>query len=527
MAPEIYLDYAATTPVDPAVAEVMAACLGDPRLNGNPSSAHSYGRRAAEVVEKARAQVARLVGIDPGGVVFTSGATESDNLAISGLARLQQQGGRHIVSQFTEHKAVLDVLKALENDGYEVTLLPVDEDGIVSVEALERALRDDTVLVSIMHVNNETGACQDVAEIGALCRDKGVVFHVDAAQSAARQAIDMKRMNIDLLSLTAHKMYGPKGVGALCMDRDRVPLIRPLMFGGAQEAGFRPGTLPTHQIAGLGAACELALRRRSDDMAHIAALSARLAGYLQTLPGVRVNGRQSHRAEGILSVTFGEVEGESLMYSLSGLAVSAGAACNSSRAEPSIVLRAMGLSDRDAQGTVRFSIGRRTTEREIDRAFELVEAGYAHVAAMLPGSTDRPAGLAEDGGHGYADEVVRAFASPPNAGPLPPGEGRVIRGEAGSPEDGAWIALEARVSAGKICAMAFRAYGCPHTIAACSRITENLAGSDVSSLGALDLDGIRAALDIPMEKLGRVLILEDAMRDCFAAWQDMVDKRAG
>ncbi len=381
---DIYLDYAATTPVDPAVADTMVGVLRDPALFGNPSSSHEHGEKAHRIVETARGQVARLVGIDTDGVIFTSGATESDNLAIAGVAHYESRRGRHLISQVTEHKAVIDILKSLEQEVFDVTLLVPDNDGIVDPGQVQAALRDDTTLVSIMHANNETGALQDVAAIGRVCREAGVLFHVDAAQSAAREVIDMPAMHIDLLSLTAHKMYGPKGVGALCIDRSRVPRLSPMLHGGAQESGLRPGTLATHQIAALGKACELAGERRNADVGHIAALSERLATGLLALPGVRINGRADRRVAGILSATFEAVEGESFMYALKGLSVSAGAACNSVSAEPSVVLRAMGLTDRDAQGTVRFSIGRCTSEAEVDAAIGIVAAALDRLGAILP-----------------------------------------------------------------------------------------------------------------------------------------------
>jgi cysteine desulfurase len=369
----IYLDYAATTPVDPRVAEVMIECLRADGPHGNPSSMnHEHGRQARAVVEKARVQVATTINARPDCIVWTSGATESDNLALFGAARFHAHRGKHIVSARTEHKAVLDVLKQLEQEGFQVTYLKPGADGIVHYEQVVEALRADTQLVSLMHVNNEIGVVQDVAAVGRECRERSVLFHVDAAQSAGKVPIDVQAMNIDLLSLTAHKTYGPKGIGALYVRRTPPLGLRPILHGGGQELGLRSGTLATHQIAGMGAAFELANRERDSDVARIKLLRDRLWQGVAALGDVELNGHPEQRVCGVLNVSFHSVEGESLQFALSDLAVSTGSACASASETPSYVLRALGRSDQLAQSSLRFSLGRYTTEAEIDAAIAAV-----------------------------------------------------------------------------------------------------------------------------------------------------------
>ena len=369
----VYLDYAATTPVDPRVAEAMIECLRPEGEHGNPSSiAHDYGRRARALVEKARAQVAASIGARPECIVWTSGATESDNLAVLGAARFRADRGRHVISARTEHKAVIDPLKQLEREGFEVTWLKPAADGIVYPEQIEAALRADTQLVSLMHVNNEIGVIQDVAAVGRLCRERGVTFHVDAAQSAGKLPIDVDGMQVDLLALTAHKNYGPKGVGALYVRRNPPVGLRPLMYGGGQESGLRSGTLATHQIVGMGLAFELAHREREMDVERIRALRDRLQRGIEAVGGVELNGHPERRVAGVLNMSFHGVEGESLQFALRELAVSAGSACSSASEEASYVLRALGRSDQLAQSSLRFSLGRFTTPEEIDVAIAAV-----------------------------------------------------------------------------------------------------------------------------------------------------------
>jgi cysteine desulfurase len=381
----IYLDYAATTPVDPRVAEVMIECLRAHGPHGNPSSMnHEYGRQARAVVEKARVQVATTINARPDCIVWTSGATESDNLALFGAARFHAHRGKHIVSARTEHKAVLDVLKQLEQEGFQVTYLKPGADGIVHCEQVVEALRADTQLVSLMHVNNEIGIVQDVAAVGRECRERSVLFHVDAAQSAGKVTIDVQAMNIDLLSLTAHKTYGPKGIGALYVRRTPPLGLRPIIHGGGQELGLRSGTLATHQIAGMGAAFELANRERESDVARIKLLRDRLWQGIAALGDVELNGHPEQRVCGVLNVSFHGVEGESLQFALSDLAVSTGSACASASETPSYVLRALGRSDQLAQSSLRFSLGRYTTEAEIDAAIAAVAREASRLRELAP-----------------------------------------------------------------------------------------------------------------------------------------------
>ena len=369
----IYLDYAATTPIDPRVAERMIECLQPSGAHGNPSSmSHSFGRAARALCEKARAQVAAAIGASPQSIVWTSGATESDNLAIFGVAQFQADRGRHLVSAKTEHKAVLDALKQLERLGFDVTYLKPGTNGIVTPDQVAAALRPDTQLVSLMHVNNETGVIQDVAAVGRLCRERGIAFHVDAAQSVGKVAIDVEAMQIDLLSMTAHKAYGPKGVGALYVRRKPPLGLRPLLFGGGQEGGLRSGTLPTHQVVGMGAAFEIAAAERAADVPRLHALRERLWRGINALGAVELNGDPELRVSNILNVSFHGVEGESLQFALRDLAVSAGSACSSGSDEGSYVLRALGRDDQLAQSSLRFSLGRFTTEQEIDAAIAAV-----------------------------------------------------------------------------------------------------------------------------------------------------------
>ncbi|HTJ15331.1 MAG TPA: IscS subfamily cysteine desulfurase [Steroidobacteraceae bacterium] len=381
----IYLDYAASTPVDPRVADAMIECLRPSGEQGNPSSAgHEYGRRARGLVEKARMQVAKAIGAQPQSIVWTSGATESDNLAIFGVARFNADRGKHLVSSKTEHKAVLDPLKQLEREGFEVTWLKPEADGIVRPEQVQAALRPDTQLVSLMHVNNEIGVVQDIAAVGAICRERGVAFHVDAAQSAGKLPLNVETMNVDLLSLTAHKIYGPKGIGALYVRRKPPLGLKPLIYGGGQESGIRSGTLATHQIVGMGLAFEIAERERQQDVERIGALRDKLWAGISSIGDVELNGHPHERVAGLLNISFRGVEGESLQFALRELAVSAGSACSSASEEASYVLRALGRSDQLAQSSLRFSLGRYTTPEQIETAIAAVKREVARLRSYSP-----------------------------------------------------------------------------------------------------------------------------------------------
>jgi cysteine desulfurase len=381
----IYLDYAATTPVDPRVADAMIACLRADGPHGNPSSmSHEYGRRARACVEKARSQVAAAIGATPESIVWTSGATESDNLAILGVARFHAEKGKHLISARTEHKAVLDALKQAEREGFEVTYLKPGQDGIVAPEQLEQALRPDTILVSLMHVNNEIGVIQDVTAFGKLCRERNVVFHVDAAQSVGKVPIDVAAMEVDLLSMTAHKAYGPKGIGALYVRRKPPLGLRPILHGGGQEGGLRSGTLATHQIVGMGVAFEIAKAEQAADCARIQILRDRLWEGIAAAGDVGLNGHPQLRVTNVLNVSFAGVEGESLQFALRELDVSAGAACSSASVEASYVLRALGRSDALAQSSLRFSLGRFTTAEEVETAIAAVRREVVRLRSFSP-----------------------------------------------------------------------------------------------------------------------------------------------
>ncbi|ELA6640169.1 IscS subfamily cysteine desulfurase [Vibrio alginolyticus] len=381
----IYLDYSATCPVDPRVAEKMVQYMTMDGTFGNPASrSHRYGWQAEEAVDTAREQIADLLNADPREIVFTSGATESDNLAIKGAAHFYSKKGKHVITCKTEHKAVLDPCRQLEREGFEVTYLEPESNGLIDLEKLKAAMRDDTVLVSIMHVNNEIGVVQDITAIGELCRERKIVFHVDAAQSAGKLPIDVQEMKVDLISLSAHKVYGPKGIGALYVRRKPRIRLEAQMHGGGHERGFRSGTLPTHQIVGMGEAFRIAKEDMQKDYDHALALRNRLFDGVKDLEAVTVNGDFEQRVPHNLNISFAFVEGESLLMSLKDLAVSSGSACTSASLEPSYVLRALGMDDELAHSSVRFSFGRFTTEEEIDYAIEQIRVAVTKLRDMSP-----------------------------------------------------------------------------------------------------------------------------------------------
>ncbi|WP_292969926.1 IscS subfamily cysteine desulfurase [Pantoea sp. UBA4549] len=382
----IYLDYAATTPVDPRVASRMMQCLTLDGTFGNPASrSHRFGWQAEEAVDVARNQVAALVNADPREIVFTSGATEADNLAIKGAAHARQARGRHIITSQTEHKAVLDSCQQLAREGFDITWLTPGSDGIVTPAMLAAALRDDTVLVSLMHVNNETGVIQDIAALGALCHARDILFHVDATQSVGKLALDVSTLPVDLMSFSAHKLYGPKGIGALWVRRNPQVKIDAQMHGGGHERGMRSGTLPVHQIVGMGEAYALAGEVMAEEMARLATLRQRLwQGISSQLSGVQLNGTLAHSAPNILNISFAQVEGETLIMALKDLALSSGSACTSASLEPSYVLRAMGVEPELAYSSLRFSLGRFTTQEEIDYAIALVNKAVSRMRAVAP-----------------------------------------------------------------------------------------------------------------------------------------------
>lgn len=381
----IYLDYSATTPVDPRVAEEMCRCLTLEGNFGNPASrSHPFGWNAEQKVDQAREEVAALLHAHPKEIVWTSGATESDNLAIKGAAHFYKNKGRHIVTVKTEHKAVLDTCRQLEREGYQVTYLDVQENGLIDPETFAAALREDTILASVMHVNNEIGVIQDIDTLGEICRANGVLLHVDAAQSPGKVPIDVQKTPVDLMSLSAHKVYGPKGIGALYVRRKPRVRLEAQMHGGGHERGMRSGTLPTHQIVGMGAAFRIAKEEMVAENARLQVLRDKLQHGLQQMEEVYVNGDLQQRIAGNLNISFNFVEGESLMMALKGLAVSSGSACTSASLEPSYVLRALGRDDELAHSSIRFTLGRFTTETEVDTVLQQVHTQVKRLRDLSP-----------------------------------------------------------------------------------------------------------------------------------------------
>ncbi len=500
MSTAIYLDYAATTPVDACVAECMAGCLRRDGVFGNPASTHAYGREARALVEDSRARVAALIGARATDIVFTSGATEANNLAILGYARgarrlreKQQRGGAGaaVISSRTEHKAVLDPCRQLEREGFEVELLTPGASGRIEAAQLAAALRPGTLLVSLMHANNETGVIADIAAFGALCRAAGVALHVDAAQSAGKLPIDVEALQVDLLSFTAHKLYGPKGVGALYVRQSQRALLQPLLYGGGHERGLRSGTLPVHQIAGFALACELAEAHRLSEVTRLAGLREHLWRGIADLPGVSLNSPSEHCLPGILNVAFGGIEGESLLFGLPEIAVSSGSACNSDSDEPSYVLRALGRDREAAQSSLRFSLGRGTTLEEIDSAIAALRREVRRLRAV-------------DGGAGLASVGIPTSAALTQAS-----------GEAGARETGTWIKVNLQIRGQTIEEAGINAYGCPYTLKVCEWLSAELKGRTLELALADSLAGgpqaWARATGTPEERLTRLLVIEDAL----------------
>ena len=379
----IYMDYSSTNPVDPRVVAVMIPWLSE--HFGNPASrTHAWGWEAEAAVEKARVDVADLIGADPREIVWTSGATESNNLALKGAANFYKSRGKHLITVKTEHKAILDTMRELERQGFEVTYLDVQEDGLLNMDVLKESIRPDTILISVMFVNNEIGVIQDIPAIGTLCRDKGIIFHVDAAQATGKVDIDMATLPVDLMSLASHKTYGPKGIGALYVRRKPRVRLEAQMHGGGHERGMRSGTLPTHQIVGMGEAFRLAKLEMAQDNAKARALHDRLINGLKDVEQVFLNGHPTQRVPHNLNMSFNFVEGESLIMGIKGLAVSSGSACTSASLEPSYVLRALGRSDELAHSSLRMTVGRWSTEEEIDFAIETIRTNVHKLRELSP-----------------------------------------------------------------------------------------------------------------------------------------------
>lgn len=480
----IYMDYAASTPVDPRVAGRMSELLvAGP--HANPSAQHAAGIEAGKLIAESAAQVGALVGVSGDEVIFTSGATESIGLGVIGACRYRSRHGRHVITGLSEHPAGLKSCLALRNEGFEVTCLEPDSRGVITGEALRSALRPDTVLVSLMHVNNEIGVVQDVAEFGRLCAAHGAWLHVDAAQSAGKLPLNMRRQRIDLLSLTGHKMYGPKGAGALCINRERIPRIEPLLFGGGQQRSLRPGTLPTHQVAGLAAACEIAGSDMQEESRRVGALRERLWHGLRAAGDIVLNGSDAELAPGILSVSAEGVEGSSLVDALEGVVFSLGSACSRTQDEPSAILRCLGRSTLLAGSTIRFSVGRFSTEQEVDRVSEIFEGAVTSLRAL---SDERPA--------------------------LGGGPGCITRGEAGRRNAGDWLRLEARWDRDEVVETAFRVLG-PPILAAAAR---NGAAALKSSGRRLVVDDwavrLNEELNPPPEARSLLLCARDALQAC-------------
>jgi cysteine desulfurase len=488
----IYLDYAATTPVDPAVARAMSECLTADGDFGNPSSVHAFGRAAAARIAQARSQVAALVGVGPGEIVFTSGATESNNLAILGCARGNADRGRHLITARTEHKSVLDPFRRLEKEGFSVSWLTPSAGDRIDPRAFAAALRPDTVLAALMYANNETGVLEDVAAIGGLCRERGVPFHCDCAQAAGKVPLALKELPIDFAAFTAHKLYGPKGIGALYVREGARGLLQPLTYGGGQERHLRPGTLPTQQIVGFGAACELAGRELSDEGARLQRLRERLWRGLERFGGVQLNGVAAPRLPGILNVSFEGVHGESLIGALAGLAVSTGSACSSESTDPSYVLRALGRDTQLAQSSLRFSLGRPTRESDVDCAVEAVGRVLARLRALSP--------------EAHPGEALDTTGV------------SLVTGEAGGPGQDTWVRFQLRIADDIVKEARFQAYACPHTTEVAAWLCGALRGRTRQALipgtpGAWAKDH-----GVPVEKLGRLLLIEDALRACLTHW---------
>jgi cysteine desulfurase len=529
----IYLDYAATTPVDPRVAEAMAKVLGSAALQGNAASfTHGPGFEARNLVEQGRQAIAASIGAQAREIVFTSGATEANNLAILGVAAAARRvaealpaGERrrpHFVSARTEHKSVLDTFRELERLGAEVSWVEPDEWGRIPPEAVRLALRDHTLLVSVMHASNELGCINDIAGISAACRARGVLLHSDASQSVGKIDAGVDALGVDFLSFTAHKMYGPKGVGALYVREGARPRIAPVQFGGGHERGLRSGTLATHQVAGFATAAALAREERVQDAAATHVLRERLARDLESIPGVLFNtlpGEQS--LPGILNVSFQGVEGESLVAGLCDLAVSTGSACSSAAREPSYVLRALGRDTELAQSSLRISFGRFTREADIDQAIVAIRREISRLRRIaggegIAGASEAPAEC--DGASSRGSTLTPLgqshFRKPPRPPRFPEGTppAGIRHGRAGRRAEGTEVFFELEIDGGFVKSARFSAYGCPHTVAIAAWLCEVLEGARIDAGIPGSPAEWAASLEVPTEKLGRLLIVEDALR---------------
>ncbi|AXQ29889.1 aminotransferase class V-fold PLP-dependent enzyme [Solimonas sp. K1W22B-7] len=500
----IYLDHAATTPLDPAALQAMLPWLEGGF--GNPASDHAWGHAARAAVERARAQVAALIGAQADEIVWTSGATESNNLALKGALEFRGLRGAHLVTARSEHKSVVDPVRHLEAQGLRVTWLKPDAQGRIAVEQVLAALAPDTALVSLMWVNNETGVINPVEALAPRLRERGILFHVDAVQAAGKLPVDLAHVPIDLLSLSAHKLYGPQGIGALFVRKRPRARLSPQLHGSGHEQGMRSGTLPVHQIAGFGEACRVAAERLASDRERLSALRDRLQRQLQALPGVHLNGDPLQRAPGILNLSFAGVEGESLRASLGDLAVSSGSACSSATREPSYVLRALGRDDELAGASLRFSLGRATGEAEVDQAAARV-AQAVRTLRRIAGTEPAAPVAPPHNAHGYSAPVWAAFAAPVHAATLPDG---ALAGTAGSPAGALRLRLQADLEQGRIARAAFQAYGCPVTIAVGEWLAAWLEGRRPEEL-RLSAGDLSSVLEISDDKAHCGLLGEDAV----------------
>lgn len=532
----IYLDYSATTPVDPRVAEKMMQFMTMDGTFGNPASrSHRFGWQAEEAVDIARNQIADLVGADPREIVFTSGATESDNLAIKGAANFYQKKGKHIITSKTEHKAVLDTCRQLEREGFEVTYLAPQRNGIIDLKELEAAMRDDTILVSIMHVNNEIGVVQDIAAIGEMCRARGIIYHVDATQSVGKLPIDLSQLKVDLMSFSGHKIYGPKGIGALYVRRKPRVRIEAQMHGGGHERGMRSGTLPVHQIVGMGEAYRIAKEEMATEMERLRGLRNRLWNGIKDIEEVYLNGDLEHGAPNILNVSFNYVEGESLIMALKDLAVSSGSACTSASLEPSYVLRALGLNDELAHSSIRFSLGRFTTEEEIDYTIELVRKSIGRLRDLSPLWEMYKQGVdlnsiewahhqsvSESGEFimAYSEKVIDHYENPRNVGSFDNNDENVGSGMVGAPACGDVMKLQIKVNdEGIIEDARFKTYGCGSAIASSSLVTEWVKGKSLDEAQAIKNTDIAEELELPPVKIHCSILAEDAIKAAIADYK--------
>jgi cysteine desulfurase len=500
----IYLDHAATTPLDPAALQAMLPWLQGGV--GNPASDHAWGQAARAAVERARGQVAALIGALPEEIVWTSGATESNNLAIKGALEFRGLRGAHLVTARTEHKSVVDSVRQLESQGLRVTWLKPDAQGLIRAEQVLAALAPDTALVSLMWVNNETGVVNPVEALAPLLRERGILFHVDAVQAAGKLPIDLSHTPIDLLSLSAHKLYGPQGIGALFVRKRPRARLSPQLHGGGHEQGMRSGTLPTHQIVGFGEACRIASEHLEVDAVRLAILRDRLQQQLQILPGVLLNGHPQCRVPGILNLSFEGVEGEALRASLGDFALSSGSACSSATREPSYVLRALGRGDELAAASLRFSLGRATTDADIALAVSRIKdaiCSLRRIAGTDTGELVAPPCNA----HGYSSPVWTAFAAPMHAALLPKS---ILTGAAGSPGGALHLCLQADLAQGRIERATFQAYGCPVTIAVGEWLATWVEGRRADEL-SLTAAEIQVALEISSDKAHCALLGEDVI----------------